>query len=318
MPPLRPFRFAAPAIRAASGAALAAQARRVEDLGYATLVIPDHFLPTNMAAGPALMAAAAATTTLRVGTTVYDNDFRHPALLAKEAATLHVLTDGRFEFGIGAGYYKAEYDQTGIPFSPAGVRVGRLEEAVALIKALWGPDPVTFAGRYYRVSNLRVMAPPHPPYPPLYIGAGGKRLLSFAAREANIIGIIAPSQSGGGLALAQDSEATLALRVEWVRQAAGERFADLELALLTWWVAVTEDRQQAAERIATNTYPVFHLTAAQVLQSPYFLIGSVEALVDRLQELRARHGISYISLFPATTAREIEAFAPVVARLAGT
>src|SRR5579884_3554163 len=202
MPPLRPFRFAAPAIRAASGAALAAQARRVEDLGYATLVIPDHFLPTNMAAGPALMAAAAATTTLRVGTTVYDNDFRHPALLAKEAATLHVLTDGRFEFGIGAGYYKAEYDQTGIPFSPAGVRVGRLEEAVALIKALWGPDPVTFAGRYYRVSNLRVMAPPHPPYPPLYIGAGGKRLLSFAAREANIIGIIAPSQSGGGLALA--------------------------------------------------------------------------------------------------------------------
>jgi len=218
---------------AASAAEWAENARRVEALGYDTLLLPDHFAPDLFAPIPALTAAALATTTLRVGTTVFDNDFRHPAMLAKEIATIDVLSDGRFEVGLGAGWKKEEYDQVGIPFDPPGTRVGRLEETVRVLKGLWADGPLTFTGQHYTIQALESFPKPvQRPHPPIFIGAGGKRLLSFAAQEADIIGIIAQALPAGGLDVASDSEARLAEQVRWIREAAGERFSHVELAAL--------------------------------------------------------------------------------------
>src|SRR6478752_126937 len=148
----RRFRFGVSPGTATSRKNWVEQARKAEDLGYSTLLMPDHFV-NDLATVPALAIAAEATTTLRVGSFVYDNDFRHPAMVAKEAATLDLLSDGRFELGIGAGWHRPEYEQTGIPFDPPGVRVGRLEEAVTIIKALFGEEPVNFSGQHYQING---------------------------------------------------------------------------------------------------------------------------------------------------------------------
>jgi probable F420-dependent oxidoreductase len=306
----RPFRFGGSANITASGAEFAERVRRVEALGYATFLAPDHFSPHWFAAGPALTAAALATTNLRVGSFVYGNDFRHPALLAREAATIDVLSGGRLEFGLGAGYYQPDYAPAGIPLDPPGVRVRRLEEAVRVIKGLWAAGPLTLAGRYYTITAMDGAPKPlQPPHPPVHIGAGGKRMLAFAAREADIVGIIAQANPRGSLDEARDSEALLARKVAWVREAAGARFGQLELGVLIWNVAVTDDRQGTAEQIAAAR----GLRVEQVLGSPYYLIGSVEAIIEQVMALRERYGISYLTVFPT----DVEAFAPVVARLAG-
>jgi probable F420-dependent oxidoreductase len=310
MPAQRPFRFGAGAATTASAAAFAEQARRIEALGYATLLVGDHFVPHWFAAGPALTAAALATTTLRVGVTTYANDFRHPALLAREAATIDVLSGGRLEFGLGAGWLKAEYTQTGVPFDPPGVRVGRLAEALRIITGLWGDGAVTHTGRHYTITALEGWPKPlQRPRPPLFIGGGGQRLLGLAAREADIVGLLARALPGGGLDLADNSETALARKVDWVREAAGARFAGLELAAFFWKVAVTDDRRAVAETLAAT----HGVTAEQILASPYFLLGSVEHIVERVQELRERYDVSYLSALPA----DVEVLAPVVARLAG-
>ena len=306
----RPFRFAAAGFEAASKRAWAENARRAEALGYAVFLVADH-VDVPFAPVPALVAAADATTTLRVGCTVFCNDYRHPALLAKEAATVDVLTDGRFEFGLGAGWVKAEHDQAGIPFDPPGVRVARMEEALGIIKALWAGGPVHHQGTYYTIAGLAgTPAPVQRPHPPIFVGGGGKRLLSFAAREATIVGVAPKALPGGGLDWAGSTEAALAEKIEWVRRAAGARFPRLELALLAFAVAVTDRRREAAERVAS----AFGLTPEQALAAPDYLIGSVEQIAERLRGLRDRYGVSYVSVFP----QDMEAFAPVVARLAGT
>lgn len=308
MPTRRPFRFGAGAFRAPSGAAWADNARRLEGLGYATLVTADHFGPSGFAPIAALTAAALATTKLRVGV-VFDNDFRHPAVLAKEAAALDLLSDGRLELGIGAGYDKAEYDQIGIPFDAPGVRVSRLEEAVHIMKGLWGGGPFSFAGRYYHVTDLENGPQPvQRPHPPVLIGAGGKRLLSFAAREADVIGVIAQALPTGTLAISADSRALVKEKIGWIRQAAGERFEQIELAAHIWKVVVTDHPASAAAQLA-GTHGA---TAEQILASPYYLLGSVAKITEDLVALREQFGFSYFSTSDA------EALAPVVARLAGT
>jgi probable F420-dependent oxidoreductase len=286
-------------------------ARRLESAGYDMLLIGDHFSPNSLAPVPALLAAALATTRLRVGCTVFDNDFRHPAALAKEIATADVLSGGRFELGLGAGWNKPEYDKVGMTFDPPAVRVSRFEEAVHIIKGLWKDSPLTFAGRHYAITEYDGQPKPmQRPHPPIFIGGGGKRLLSVAARQADIVGIVPQAKAAGdGLATAEETDACVEKKVGWVRQAAADRFDQLELALLVWAVVVTDDRRAAAERIAARTSrPV-----DQILESPYYLIGTVDAIVDKLLEQRDRHCISYISVFPSDT----NAFAPVVARLAG-
>jgi probable F420-dependent oxidoreductase len=311
MPSRRAFRFGAGAFRAPSRTAWAENARRLEDLGYATLLVADHFGSGDFAPIPALTAAALATTSLRLSCTVFDNDFRHPALLAREAASLDLLSDGRLEFGIGAGYMQSDYDRSGIPLAPPGTRVSRMEEAVHLIKGLWAGGPFSFEGKYYRVADLDSgVQPVQRPHPPIFIGAGGKRLLSFAAREANIIGVIAQALPTGALAISADTEGIVREKIAWIREAAGERFDQIELGAIIWKVVVSDDPKAAAEQLAG----MHGSTVEQILASPYYLLGSINKITEDPLALRERFGFSYLSIFDV----DVEAFAPVVARLAGT
>lgn len=307
----RPFRFGGGLLNAASAAEWADAARALESSGYDVLWTGDHFSPNLLAPVPALLAAAQATSRLRVACTVFDNDFRHPAALAKEVATVDLLSNGRFEFGIGAGYNKAEYDAVGLAFETPAVRVSRLTEALLIIKGLWGESPFSFSGRHYCITNLDSQPKPlQRPHPPIFIGSGGKRLLTFAAREANIVAV-GPrgARPGGGINLEEETEEWLGEKTKWVREAAGDRFDDLELAMLVWAVVITDDPRSAAERLAEQrSRPV-----DEILASPYFLIGTLDEIVERLEDLRARFGISYFSVFP----RDTRTFAPVVERLAG-
>ena len=307
----RRFRFAGSAHATATGVEFTEAARRVEALGYDTLLLADHFEPGWFAVGPALVAAAAATTTLRVGSLVYSNNFRHPALLAREAATVDVLSGGRMEVGIGAGYALPEYGQCGIDLPPPGERVERLRETLAIAKGLWGSEPLTLAGKYYTITAMEGWPKPQQqPHPPVQVGGGGRRMLTLAAQQADIVGIIARSAAGGGLAFGHDTHALVAQKVAWVREAAGERFDQLELAALILKVVVTDQREKVAAELAT----AWGLSAEQVLGSPYFLLGSLAAIVEDVRRLREQHGISYLTVFPS----DVEVFAPVVAQLAGT
>lgn len=307
----RPFRFGVVAESAPSREAWITLVRKAEDLGYATFLLADHYV-NEFAPIAALMAAADATSALRVGSFVFDNDFRHPAQLAKEVAALDLLSGGRFELGIGAGWHRPEYEQVGLPFESAGVRISRLEEALAIIKQFFIQESVTFAGNYYTVSDLKAFPKPlQRPHPPIFMGGGGRKVLTLAGRESNIVGLHLRVKDDGTVDASERTEAALAQKVEWVQQGAGERFAEVELNVLIGGVVITEDRQQAAEQRARERGT--GVTAEQLLSTPYLLIGSVEQLVEAIQRRREQFGISYL----VVVSEDMEAFAPVVARLAG-
>ena len=307
----RPFRFSVQAREAASGPVWRDLARKAEDLGYYTLFLPDH-LADQLGPLTALATAAAVTERLRVGTLVLDNDYRHPVVLAKEAATLDLLADGRLELGLGAGWLRSDYESAGLPFDPPGVRIERLTEAVAIMKALWSKGACDFSGRHYRVTGA--VGSPRPatqPHPTLLLAGGGRRMLSLAAREADIVGFNALLSTG-----AVDAQTAAAAlpdrfreRVTWVREAAGERFDHLELQCHTFFCMVTPDRRQLAEGMA----PAFGLTAEQAADVPIVLIGTVEEICDDLVRRRDEYGFSYWTI----RGEAMEAFAPVVERLAG-
>jgi probable F420-dependent oxidoreductase len=294
-------------------------ARRAEHLGFSTLLIRDHFVaePFGDQFAPliALMAAADATRTLRVGSLVLDNDYRHPVMLAKEAATLDVLSNGRFELGLGAGWAKAEYQQGGIPFDTPGTRISRLEEAVHVIKGLFASEPLTFSGAHYRIDELSAFPKPiQQPHPPIFIGASGKRMLALAAREATTIGIMNGDYSSG---VGVDdpfkrSPEAMTEKIQWIRQEAGVRFEQIELSMVIGPI-LTSDRRQGAEHAAHqqgwNT-----VLPEDVLEMPSIFIGSVEQISEQMEERRESYGFSYYIVSDA----EMETCAPIVARLAGT
>lgn len=314
----RPFRFGVICERMDTHLAWVTMARQIEQAGYATLLLRDHFVaePFGDQFAPlvALMAAAAATSELRVGSLVLDNDYRHPVLLAKEAATLDVLSQGRLELGLGAGWARDEYEQAGISFDSPGVRVSRLQETLQILKGLWSAEPLTFPGAHYHIDQLKGFPRPvQRPHPPLLVGAGGRRMLELAAREADTIGFLMGDYSTGvGI---DDPRTRLESAVEqklaWVRQAAGERFKSLELSLVLT-VVITGKRQEAAERIA-RARGWKDVSAQQILQMPALVIGSVEQIVEQLCWRRERYGFSYYIV----TDRQVQHCAPVVARLAG-
>jgi probable F420-dependent oxidoreductase len=309
----RPFRFGVqcsspPSVTAGSWAALA---RKVEDLGYTRLTVSDH-LDEQLAPIAALMAAADATTTLRLGAMVFCNDYRHPVVLAKEAATLDVLSGGRFELGLGAGWMIADYRRAGIPLDPAGVRIERLEEAIEVIKGLFADAPLSYQGKYYQVDGLAgTPKPVQRPHPPLLIGGGGPRILRLAARHADIIGLN-PTMASGVIDASAGPDATATVtdaKIELIRAAAGERFAGIELQVRVHLVVVTDDRAGLVSAFA----PSFGLTPDEALTTPYALVGSVGQIIDDLLERRQRYGISAIGI----GLDAIDAMAPVVAALAG-
>lgn len=304
----RPFRFAVVCWKTESARQWAEFARRVEAAGFSVLLMPDHF---GSAPGPlpALVAAACATTTLRVGTYVLDNDFRHPAVVAQDAATVDVLSDGRLELGIGAGWLKDDYDLAGFDWDAPGVRVGRLEESVAILKGLWGAEPFTFVGQHYRIGGLNGSPKPvQQPHPPLLIGGGAPRMLRLAAREANIVSLVPRALPGGGLDVADASFAALDEKVAIVRAAAGPRFAELELAVLMQRVVPAASRRAAAEQLAEE----WRVSVEEIESLSCFLLGTVDEMVEQVHALRADHGITHISVFQ----QDFDATVPVVARLA--
>lgn len=308
----RPFRFGVVAESAPSREAWIELVRRSEDLGYATFLLADHYV-NEFPPIAALMAAADAAKTIRIGTLVFDNDFRHPALLAKEVATLDLLSGGRFELGIGAGWHRPEYENIGLPFESAGVRISRLVEALSIIKQFFTQETVTFTGDHYTVTALKAFPKPlQRPHPPIFMGGGGKRLLTLAGQEADIVGIHLKVNDDGTVDAWEQTEEAITQKVEWVRQAAGERFAAVELNLLLGGVVITDDPQQAAEQRARESGRP-GVTAEQILANPYLLIGTVEQLAERIQRWREQSGISYL----VVGTEDMEAFAPVVARLAG-
>jgi probable F420-dependent oxidoreductase len=285
-------------------------ARRVEALGYDTLVMPDHF-GARLAPAPALVLAAEATSRLRVGSFVYDNDFRHPALLAQEIASVDLLTDGRFDFGIGAGWLKTEYDAAGVTFDDGRTRVGRMSEALGIIKSLLGGEAVTQEGRYYQLTGLtgapRSLQQPHPP---IVIGGGGRRLLRLAAREGNVISIMPVSKAdGSGLEEADASAAAFDRKLDWIRAAAGARFDSIELNTLVQAVVVSDHPAAAAETLAKE----YGAPIEAILESPLLLVGSVDQIADTLEGRRRRFGITYVTVFE----KDLEKLAPVISRLAG-
>jgi probable F420-dependent oxidoreductase len=308
----KPFRFGVNVYRAGSRAEWADKARKLEDLGFFALTMADH-LADLIAPMPALVAAAEATKNLRVGTMVLNNDFRHPVLLAREAATVDLLTDGRLQLGLGAGHMRSEYDQAGLPYDAGGTRVERLGEAIAIIKGLLRGETVTFTGRHYRVTGHRIHPlPVQRPHPPILIGGNGPRLLTLAAREADIVGLAGITFRRGGAEadLSGFRPAAVDERMKLVREAAGDSYDRLEVNALVQRVIVTDDRRGAAEELARR-WP--QLSPAEILESPYLLVGSVEQLVEDLQARRERWGISYYVTHEPYT----DALARVVSRLAG-
>ncbi len=309
---MRPFRFGVQTSSAPDGKAWRARARQVQDLGYSTLWIPDHF---GDQWGPlvALTVAAEATSTLRVGALVFANDYRHPGILAKELATLDLVSEGRVELGIGAGWMKLDYEQYGLPYDRPRRRIERLAEGVRIIKAMWSGGSATFHGAHYDVRGAQGLPRPvQRPRPPILIGGGGRRVLSLAAREADIVGFSA--RLTGGFVGRDVARTALARcfreRVAWVRDAAGERLGELELQCHTAFCRVGVDARAMAEVMASE----FGVTSEDVLEVPVALMGSVEEICERLQQRRAEYGFSYWSV----PEDEFAGFAPVVARLAGT
>ena len=316
MPQARPFRFAINALDSASREKWRAMARKAEDLGYSTLSVGDH-LWTGLAPLTSLMAAAEATTRLRVGSLVFANDFRHPVVLAREAATIDLLSEGRLEFGFGTGWEREDYEFTGTALDTPGIRVSRFEEAVHIIKALFSDGPVTFSGSHYKITNLTGFPKPaQRPYPPILIGGGSRRMLAIAAREANIVGVGVKTTAEGSVDWSSATEAATAHRLEWVRQTAGERFRELELNILVLAAIVTNKPLEAAQNLASQwEINQDQISLTSLLASPYFLFGSEDEIVETLQMRRERMGISY---FTISGEESLDSFAPILARLVGT
>jgi probable F420-dependent oxidoreductase len=259
-----------------------------------------------------MMAAADATTDLKVGALVFDNDYKHPVVLAKEMATIDVLSGGRVEFGLGAGWMTTDYEQSGIPKERDGVRIAKMVEALEVFRGLWAPGSFSFTGEHYTIDGLDGLPKPvQQPHPPILIGGGGPKMLRIAAQNADIVGIN-PRLTAGEITAEVGQDASAAMldeKVTWVREAAGDRFDDLELNVLTFFATVTDDARSLAENLAS----AMNTTADEVLAAPYAWFGTIDEICDKLRAARDRWGISYFVL----QKDGMEAMAPVVAKLAG-
>jgi probable F420-dependent oxidoreductase len=308
---VQPFRFAVQVSNVASGAAWRALARKTEDLGYSTLFMPDH-LGEQWAPLIAMTVAAEATTTLRVGALVLDNDFRHPVILAKEAATLDMVSEGRLELGLGAGWMRDDYDQSGIAYDPPATRVARLGEAIEIMKDLWSDGRCDHKGEHYTVTGAVGFPVPHRrPHPLLLVGGGSRTVLGLAGRHADIVGVNPRLTEGfyGPQAIASAAPEYYDERVAWVRQAAGERFDSMEVQSLTFVVQVVPNGAELIAQMASG----FGMTPEQAAETPAALVGSVDELVETLEGRRRRWSMNYWVVHEG----DMDAFAPVVARLAG-
>ncbi|MER6945428.1 TIGR03621 family F420-dependent LLM class oxidoreductase [Nonomuraea sp. NPDC000554] len=303
---MRRFRFGAVVRQAESGKAWAAKARQLEESGFDVLLVPDHLVGPRFAPVASLAAAACATSRLRVGTLVFANDFRHPAVLAKEVATLDVLSEGRVEVGLGTGWMASDYAASGLGFEPPGVRVDRLREAVTVLKGLWSEGAFDFEGTHYRISKLDQQPKPvQRPHPRLLLGGGGPRMLRLAAREADVVNIGMRVRADGTGPDGGDGGAAAFLgKLRVAREAAGARYERLELGTSVMQVGVrqAEETWSAADTRSLD-------------DTPQVLLGTHHDIVDKLRYWRDSHDISYFVLHHE---RDLKAFTPVVEELATT
>ena len=312
MPQHREFRFGIQLAASPSATDWAEQAKRAEDLGFSSLLLPDHF-GDQLAPIPAMVAAAAATTDLKVGALVHDNDYKHPVVLAKEAATVDLLSDGRLELGLGAGWMNTDYEQSGIPKDPAGVRIDKLEEALDIIEGLFAEGPFDYDGKHYNITGLDGLPKPvQKPRPPFIIGGGGKRVLSLAARRAEIVGI-APRATTGAVdaeAAATGTGPETDKKLSYVRDAAGERYDEIEINVLLFAVLPADDPGPTYEMLAG----IFGIDPSEGPEVPHVLVGTTDAMCEALIARRERWDMSYV----VCQGDALDAMAPVVAKLAGT
>jgi probable F420-dependent oxidoreductase len=292
----RLFRFGVVVSYAKSHSAWIAIARRVEELGYSTLLMPDRTTIGGLAPLTALAVAAEATTSLRIGSYVFCNEYRHPVILAREAATLDLLSEGRFELGLGAGVGPSEFQRMGIPFANAGTRVGHLEESLQVIKQLFTEETVNFTGKYYTISEMKGNLPPvQKPHMPILVAGAGERMLKLAARKADIIAIGSKITAQG----LDPSDATLEQKIAWIREAAGKRISDLELSQTVYDLVITDSGTPISPYGGGPPIP----------KRPV----STEQAVAHLLEQRDRYGFSYIQVYEG----QMENFAPIVEQLVG-
>ena len=308
--PHRGFRFGVQVSKETTAKGWAELARRTEAAGYEVLTMPDHFTD-QLAPIPALMAAASATTTLRVGALVFDNDYKHPVILAKELATIDLLSEGRLEIGLGAGWMISDYEEAGIPYDSPKVRIDRFIEGVAVIRGAMADGSFSFSGDHYTITNYNGQPKPVQARPPLLIGGGGKRVLSYAAREADIIGINGTMTAGvvGPEALSTMTAESVDEKVTIVAAAGAHRINDIEMNIRTFFVKVTNDRAATVDGISS----MFGVSKDMIDASPFALIGSVEECIEQLLERRERWGFSYTIV----GAENIDECAPIVAALRG-
>ncbi|MET9290364.1 TIGR03621 family F420-dependent LLM class oxidoreductase [Streptomyces sp. NPDC003077] len=302
------FRFGIQFIGARTRDEWVEAARRAESLGFSTLVLPDHFGGGQLAPMPALMAAADATSTLRLGTLVLCNDFRHPVMLAQEAATLDLLSDGRLELGLGAGWMREEYEAVDLPFDPAGTRVERLEESVRILRSVLDDGRVVFAGKHYRVTGFEGAPEPAQEKVPLLVGGGSPRILRMAGRHADIVGVHHNLRAGE----AQVHDITLEeteRKLAWVREGAGDRFSELELQVGVGIFWVTPRPHTVLDGLSRR----LGMPPETLATLPNVLVGSVSEMADKILGLRERFGISYVVI----QGRDMEAAAPLVSTLSG-
>lgn len=324
----KPFRFSLQSFNTDSPANWRNLIQKTEDLGYSTFYLADHFLsegpalestfhpPQMLGAMPAIAMALEQTSTLRVGARVFCNDYRHPFMTAKEAATMDYLSEGRLEFGIGAGWIKNEYEAVGLPFDEFPERFSRFAEFVHAYKAFMSGEPLDLDGDFIKWQGFHgTPAPAQTPWPPLMIGGGSKKILEFAGAEADIVslnfnnraGMLGPDGMSSGLAAATQK------KIEWIKNGAGDRFADIELEIGAYNTFVTDHQEPTAAAIGE----ALGMSTEDILTHPHCLIGSIDFICEELERRRDAYGISYIAVIDDGENNMVEAFAPVVKRLAG-
>lgn len=311
----QPFRFGLQTHGPIDGMSWADTAKFAEQQGYSSIMVPDHF---HGQYGPmtALAAAAAVTTELKVGALVFGNDYRHPIMLAKEMATLDHIAEGRVEFGLGAGWMRTDYDQTGMTYDRPGLRIERMVESLVIIRRCWQEGSFHFAGEHYRIDGYEGLPLPYTPGgPPVIIGGGGPRMLGIAAEHADIVAITANLRAGevGADAISDSMPEAYDAKLGRVREVLGDRIEDVEINSLAMNTTITDDRDGALEFFAG----MFGAPKEHVAQTPALIVGSVGEIVETLQERRARWGFNYV-VVQQNGGQGLERFNEVIAALSGT